>query len=320
MMRCLSVASAFVRAGHEVKFITADHCGESLIRSRGFETICLDSDWKKMRGDGTDRIVRNYSPDILLVDSYYITENYFSSLRDYVGLAYLDDLNAGTWDIDYLINYNIFGPVMDYSGYDDCRTKRILGPSFAPLRDEFRDMPRHKMEDVERIVVSAGGSDPEGITEKLIQKVCNDLKGIVFHFVVGALNPRLGKIISLANEHKNVVLHINEKNMAGLMRGCDLAISAAGSTLYELCACGTPTITYTLADNQLAAAEEFEKQSIMISAGDCRENRGFIDSLADKINRMISDKGKREQFSTRMQSLVDGYGADRLAGEIVKQV
>lgn len=40
------------------------------------------------------------------------------------------------------------------------------------------------------------------------------------------------------------------KKMSELMQQCDMAVSAAGSTLYELCACGMPTITYVLADNQ----------------------------------------------------------------------
>ena len=98
------------------------------------------------------------------------------------------------------------------------------------------------------------------------------------------MNPRIdiirGKILG------NAVLHINEHNMSALMQKCDIAISAAGSTLYELCATGIPAITYTLADNQLIAAEQFDKQGIMLSAGDCRDDEGFIvrlEKLLDKL-------------------------------------
>ncbi|MCR5796546.1 MAG: hypothetical protein K6G63_01315 [Eubacterium sp.] len=44
------------------------------------------------------------------------------------------------------------------------------------------------------------------------------------------------------------------------MQKCDIAISAAGSTLYELCACGVPTITYTTADNQIKAEKFLAKK------------------------------------------------------------
>ena len=320
VMRCLSIANAFVRAGHEVQFVTADHRGDGLIQSRGFESICLDSEWTQMEREGMDKVVRNYRPDLLLVDSYYVTEPYLSSLSNCVNLAYIDDLNASVWDLDFLINYNIFGPVMDYSGYKKTRTRLILGPIYAPLRDEFKKIAKHEIDDVKDVMISAGGADPEGITEKLIESVCDELPEVSFHFIVGALNPRLEKIRTLANELRNVILHINEKNMSSLMKSSDVAISAAGSTLYELCACGTPTITYILADNQIVAAEEFERQGIMISAGDCRENIGFVHSLTDQLYNLITDKHKRKQLSDRMQSLVDGCGADRIIDIIWGQI
>ena len=316
VMRCLSIASAFAQAGHEVKFVTADHRADDLIQSRGFERICLDSEWTHMEGEEIDRVVRLYRPDLLLVDSYSVTELYLSSLSESVTLAYMDDMNDSVWNLDYLINYNIFGPLMDYSRYKETRTKLILGPTYAPLRDEFKNIPRHEIKDVKNVIVSAGGADPEGITEKLIENVCDNLKDITFHFIVGALNPRLKKIIALADEHKNVILHINEKNMSDLMEFCDIAISSAGSTPYELCACGVPTIAYTLADNQLVAAEEFERQGVMIFAGDCRNNKNFIAIMNEHLHSLVSDKEKRSQISVRMRSLVDGFGSERLIGII----
>lgn len=312
IMRCLSIANAFVRAGHEVKFVTANHRGDGLIQGRGFESICLDSEWTQMEREGIDKVVRNYRPDLLLVDSYYVTEPYLSSLSNLVNLAYIDDLNASVWDLDFLINYNIFGPLMDYSGYKKTRTRLILGPTYAPLRDEFKNISKHEIDDVKDVMISAGGADPEEVTEKLIENECDKLQEISFHFIVGALNPRIEKIRILANEHRNVTLHINEKNMSVLMKSCDVAISAAGSTLYELCACGTPTITYTLADNQIVAAEQFDRQGIMLSAGDCRGDDGFVDRVKTNIERLIRDTELRKNLSDKMQQLVDGNGAERI--------
>lgn len=63
--------------------------------------------------------------------------------------------------------------------------------------------------------------------------------------------------------------------MKKLMMLCDVAVSVAGSTLYELCACGIPTITYVLADNQIPAEEMFEQEGIMLNARDYRVNMNF---------------------------------------------
>lgn len=315
VMRCLSIAHAFANAGHEVRFVTADHIGDKLISSAGFSSVCLDSEWTEMDGEQINCLLSTYHPVLFLVDSYFVTEKYFKSLSAVCRVAYIDDLNVITWDVDYLIDYNIFGTVLDYSNYRHSHTKLLLGPTYAPLRPEFQSIPPHPIKSVTDIMVSAGGADPEGVTEIMMNELCSRWASIRFHFIVGALNPRLDNIKALAPN--NAILHINKKNMSGLMQICDLAISAAGSTLYELCACGTPTVTYTLADNQLLAAEEFQKQGIMIFAGDFRRNDRFLDDVKDIVKDLIENKEKRWELSIRMQSLVDGRGAERIVGSLL---
>lgn len=315
IMRCLSIARAFIDKGEEVRFVTADHKGDSLLHSRGFETICLNSQYNAMDEEEINIVMKKYRPDIVLVDSYFITESYMYALSKNCLVAYIDDLNTSKWEANFLINYNIFGTVIDYSKYKNSHTKLFLGPQYAPLRDEFKCLVNHRTRTVRDILISAGGSDPECITEKMMLGICPIMKDICFHFIVGALNPRLENIKSLVMP--NIVLHINEQNMSGLMQKCDVAISAAGSTLYELCACGTPTITYTLADNQLIAAEEFQNRGLMVNAGDCRNNDIFIDKIVEILRDLIDDKYKRQQMSFCMQLLIDGRGAQRLVDEIL---
>ena len=314
VMRCISIARAFVEYGIDVRFVTADHRGDGLISSFGFQSICMDSEWTDMEHEPIKTLIIGYHPDLILVDSYYVTENYFHFLSDMIKVAYIDDFNASTWKIDYLINYNIYGNLLDYSSYKDSDTKLLLGPQFAPLRKEFKNVSLHKIKNVTDIMVSAGGADPEGITEKLIEEVCPQWPNVKFHFVVGLLNPRLEIIQSLAKD--NTILHINEKNMSGLMQACDVAVAAAGTTLYEICAMGIPTITYTLADNQLTASEQFAKQEIMLSVGDCRGDREFIERLKYTLNSLVNNISLRFEMSQRMQKLVDGYGAERIVEEL----
>lgn len=310
VMRCLSIAHAFADRGEEIKFVTADHKGDSLIHSRGFDTLCLESDYNNMDSEDIVSVVGEYKPELLIIDSYYVSKGYFDRVQRLCRIAYIDDINEAVWDADFLIDYNIFGNVIDYSGYVNTRTSLMLGPKFAPLRSEFKNVPKHIIKPVTDVMISAGGSDPEKITERIMERICPLWKDICFHFVVGALNPRLDNIKSLLES--NMVLHINEQKMSELMQNCDMAISAAGSTLYELCACGTPTITYTLADNQLLAAEEFERQELMINAGDCRNNAAFIENLNKKLDYYAGNIEKRKIVSEKMQLLVDGYGAERI--------
>lgn len=150
-----------------------------------------------------------------------------------------------------------------------------------------------------------------------MERVCSEMPHINFHFVVGALNPRIDSIKQLETE--NIILHINETNISKLMTKCDLAVSAAGTTLYELCACGIPTITFTLADNQLIAASEFEKQEVMINSGDSRDNPIFPERVTACLKELAEDMHKRREYSEKMQNLVDGHGAETIARRLLKK-
>ena len=81
--------------------------------------------------------------------------------------------------------------------------------------------------------------------------------------------------------------------MRALILSMDICVSAAGSTLYEICACGVPLITYILADNQIPGAGTFEKSGLAVNCGD------------------------RVEVGKRMQEMIDGYGAERLVRQLM---
>lgn len=319
VMRCLSLAKALADENEKTMFITADHKADGLLK--GFRSICLNSDWNDMDSEIANllRVIKEMKPLLLLVDSYYVTKKYFDILSKEVRIAYMDDMNKGCWKVHFLINYNIYADEFDYSVYDKMGCKRLLMPKYAPLRREFINMPRHDIKrNVTDILISAGGTDPENITEKIIEEVCPHWMNIKFHFVIGNLNPRVAELKRRIKE--NIVFHVNETNMSALMIKCDIALSAAGSTLYELCACGTPTITFTLADNQKIAAEKFAREGLMLYAGDCRNNERFIPSLMECMKKLILNQKNRETASGTMQRLLDGNGAARIVRELLCEV
>lgn len=316
VMRCLSIAKAFVDEGEEVVFVTANDKASEWIRD--FQTICLNSNWSEMDSemDNLLCIIEERKPSLLLVDSYCVTKKYFDVLSKEIPIAYMDDMNKECWNIRFLINYNIFADDLDYSAYESMGCKCLLMPKYTPLRKEFINMPKHEIKkEVTDILVSAGGADPENVTEQIMEEVCVHWEKIKFHFVIGAFNPRMDELKKRIK--KNIIFHVNETHMSGLMRKCDMAVSAAGSTLYELCACGTPTVAYTLADNQQMAAEKFAREGVMLYAGDCRNNEKFVTSLMEGMERLIRSQEIREKASDMMQSLLDGNGAKRIARELL---
>ncbi len=99
------------------------------------------------------------------------------------------------------------------------------------------------------------------------------------------------------------------------MREADLAISAGGTTLYELCACGTPSISYSVADNQFGNVRAFDREGLISCAGDIRS--GTVPEMLGKLIAAF-DRNERSARSERMRHVVDGRGADRIAEALIR--
>ena len=105
--------------------------------------------------------------------------------------------------------------------------------------------------------------------------------------------------------------------MANLFANARLAISAAGSTAFELACCGVPAVFAVVADNQLLSIME-QKQYGWCEVVDCREKNQPEELLllAEKMLKTMP----LETMSQKARSLIDGKGAERVALYIKKSL
>lgn len=326
VMRCRSIADAFVEIGEDCAFILADDSVEAIVKSRGFRSFVMNTRFNCMEVELTEVqwLIGRLRPRYIVVDSYFVTGKYLRFLGALGKVAYLDDLAAFAYPVDVLINYNVYAMDVDYAKiYREGGVKLprcILGTEYVPLRKEFRDIlvpaPRKNVRD---ILVSTGGADTVHLAVRLVRFLARRpeyVKRLKFHIVLGAMNGDKNEIVTLASGMENIVPHLMVQDMKSLMRLCGLAVSAAGSTLYELCACGVPTVTYVMADNQMLGAKAFEKRGAMVSFGDIRGRANVECEIIQTVLKVAKDLEKRQCISKMMQDMVDGYGAKCLAGEL----
>lgn len=326
VMRCLSIADAAMDKVIESIFVTAGDEFANTIKNRGVRHIVLGSDYRNMDDElpYLIQIIDDERPVALIVDSYFVTDSYLGKLRQAmhaVGgrLIYIDDVLSFPYPCDTLINYNIYADEEAYKelfkGYS--LPEMLLGTVYAPLRREFGSAVgknRVRADQGGQILVSTGGADFEHLMTEIVRETKGRDTDHVFHFVVGAANEDRDLIVSEVAGVSNLILHENVTNMSKLMLSCDAAISAAGSTLYELCACRVPTVTYILADNQIPGARGFEQRGIMKCAGDIRET-GAVELSARLIDMALElcDNGSEcALIAERQGSVVDGKGAERV--------
>lgn len=325
VMRCLSIADAARRLGEDCLFVTASGDFEGVIAARGHKNYILHTDYRNMGSEDFLPFLRPYPLTALFVDSYFVSEPYLSHLAGHcrnVGakLIYVDDLAAFPYPCDLLLNYNIYARAADYGRLYAGRQMPglLLGTAYAPLREEFANLAaRAVREEASDIFISTGGADSEHMAVELLQAAGQ--WPYTFHVVIGSLNRDRELLHKLSEGCGNIVLHENVTSMSSLMRSCDVAISAAGSTLYELCAAQTPTVTYVLADNQKPGAAGFSAHGIMENAGDVRElgNRKLAEKLVCSAASLAKDANARRRIIRAMQDVTDGCGAERLLQDLL---
>lgn len=322
VMRTLSIAQAAVRCGISCTFITADRKMESMISENGFPLICLNTEWNNLDCETAlmEELILRRDIKTLIIDSYFVTADYLLRLNKLTHTAYLDDLNAFHYPCDTLINYNLYASHIDYTSRY-AATDLLLGPSYAPLRMEFQKLPGRKVNRMmQSVLVTTGGADPSNLAGQLVSMAKQDpsLSDLTYHIVAGKFNQHRSELESLSNREPGVVLHKNASDMARLMLDCDAAISAGGSTVYELLATGTPSIILCYADNQerlLASLDD----SIMYNAGDARTS--FDRCAATVLQHLRSFRSSfklRHALSLECQKLVDGLGADRIVKSLLR--
>lgn len=335
IVRCLSIADACFSLSMKVCFLVSDKKSESLLQS--FDTAhkfpihilktAVYDDMEKELPElihllSNHDISVTYKDAIFFLDSYYVTEKYLHTISPYIKTAYLDDLQLFDYPVDLVINYDVISKASfdHYKSFYQSAEKTLLGASYTPLRNQFANRHYCLNRQVSNLFIATGGSDPYHFCLKLTEAIYErSALPLHLHIVVGRMNEDKNALQKLSEQLPFIILHENVSDMVSLMESCDLAVSAAGTTLYELCSLGIPTVSFTMADNQLTAAKAFAEAQAIPYAGDIRRSyEAVLDSIIKFTTHMSQNYEKRKSAHENMRRLVDGQGSLRIAKALRK--
>jgi UDP-2,4-diacetamido-2,4,6-trideoxy-beta-L-altropyranose hydrolase len=299
-MRCLALAQAWKDTGGQVVFITACQ-SESLLqrlKEEGFDIHLLarsypdDDDWEH-----TKNILAAYPSAWVVLDGYHFDEVYQQQVKEFgQWLLVIDDMaHLKHYYADIVLNQNLHADQLRYT----CEpyTRLLLGTKYVLLRKEFlawRDWKREVPEVARQVLVTLGGADPENHTLKVIQGLDKvEVTGLEVTIVIGASNPHRD-VLEAATKQSRIPIRLiwDVTNMPELMTWADVAVSSAGSTVWELLFLGTPTLALILADNQCYIAEQVVESGVGQSLGWARNISAK--SLAKAITLLLKDFNLRE--------------------------
>lgn len=313
MMRCLSIADALRDLGEQVTFILADEQAINLLKQRGYDAIVLHTQWNDMDGElqGLSQMIQNEQIEKLLIDSYLVTPQYLAKLSESVKTVYIDDMNLFDYPVDAIICYANYWKKFNYP-IEQAEKHYYVGTKYVPLKSVFWNCGKKVIaEQPEKLLVLTGGSDPYHVSELILN--CIDLyKFRNIDVICGMYNTDYRRLVKHYKKYVNIRFHQAVNNIEAYMQNADIAISAGGTTLYELCACGTPTISYSFADNQWYNVRQFEEDGVIDYAGDARVD-DIVGNIMFYLEKYRADFQLRKSRSERMQKMVDGKGATRIA-------
>ena len=329
LMRCLSLAEACRAKGGEPVFFTAT-AAEGLVErvhAAGFGIVQIEP-------DAPDRGVRAVcvwasanKRSWVVLDGYQFNGAYQLAVAQAgARLLVIDDhVRLPRYHSDLVLDQNLGSEERRYPVSPGCRV--LLGPRYALLAPGFSDAAvnaRTPPERALRVLVTLGGADPDDAKSLIISglnpavsPVSSGPGGSTDEFphdlevtvVIGAVNRRRDEVREHAERSGFRVVE-NTTNMPGLMAEADMAVIAAGSTSWEVCRMGLPTITITLADNQREIAAALADAGVAISLGWHEQVTG--DAVRREVLRLLDDSATRERMCETGRELVDGRGAARV--------
>ena len=324
VMRCLSIAEALCQMGEQVCFLVADDSAVPLLEAQGHEYRVLGSSYWELEEELPILLpmLGEAEKSLILADSYFVTAEYLRQVRELMPVCYMDDRGISSLPVDLLINYNIFAERSLY-GEGSGGTEYLLGTQFAPLRPEFQKASVPVRNRVKRVLITTGGSDRYGLAGKILREaLCgSQTEDLEYCVVSGIYNQHLPQLLELERHNENVHIFSNVSDMAELMRSCDIAVSAGGSTMYELCAVGVPILCFSFVDNQEKIVEGFRQKEVVCFGGNyLSQGERMIRLMIEHIALLRNSVELRRSCSVKERELVDGQGAMRIASHLCKLI
>lgn len=319
VMRCLALAQAWQAAGGKSVFVASSPSPSLMkrIASESCEFIsCSVAPGSGFDAENVTRVARDRNCEWLAFDGYGFQSEFQSVVRQSGRKVLLID-DYGRLDshcADLVLDQN-FGARESLYGKRLGMTRLLLGCAYILLRNEFTysGFRREARVSAKRILITMGGSDPDHLTEFAIRALAdvNRSNKLDVAVILGSHNEHQTSVERALHECLPSADLINARDrMSDLIANCDLAIVAAGGTLWEMMRMGCPVVSFARNEIQDHILRSLHGQGIVHYLS--KEIMKEMQSVTGEIAMIIGSRSKRERMSVGGKDLVDGKGAQRV--------
>ncbi|MGO4510820.1 UDP-2,4-diacetamido-2,4,6-trideoxy-beta-L-altropyranose hydrolase [Bradyrhizobium sp. 2TAF36] len=320
VMRCLTLAAEMQRRGADVLFVCSAETVNTVPALTRSGILWLEADqhdWNPALADGKFAGMRI---DLVVVDSYRLGETFECSLR-LLGcpILVIDDAPGRPHNCDILVDMTLGRSADEYAGLVPQHCRVLAGASYTLLRDEFGELRTASLyrrcgsHKPKSIYVSLGLTDVGGQTAKIARSLVTTGSFSRIIIVTGPTARSLDEIAEIGNWDARIEVFVDPPEIADLMACSDIAIGTPGTSSWERCCLGLPSIQLVVADNQRENARALEQAgAALIVPPGC--------DVPETITRMLAELARQPDELARMSrqaaKVCDGDGAQRV-GEAI---
>lgn len=316
VMRCLTLARALIERGALCVFL-----GTPEVRAL-LEVFGPDMPWEEATAIDAGHIADATTAvefDAVVFDHYGLSRADHEQVAHGRPTLVIDDLANRPLAADIVLDSVPTRTELDYAMFAE-GARLLLGPAYAPVRPEFaalrEDALARRGGEVRRVLVSLGLTDLGGITGKIVERLRQRNGQIALDIVLGASAPSLPGLRKIAARDPRLTLHVDTQDMARLTAEADIAVGAAGSTAWERCVLGLPSLVLILAENQRPAALDLAARHAALVVDAYADD--FAAAFDRAAVRLLTDAACRARLTAVSAEVCDGQGAGRVADAVLQ--
>ena len=316
MTRCRALAQGFLDRGWRILFATTETSHDILdhIRKDGCETRVMLSN-RNLQEEITWLVplLKEMHPTVLVLDGYDFDDTYQQLVKPWTRcLLCLDDVPKRRFACDVLLNQNIGVSKRDYEGLVCPETRVVFGSRYALLRKEYQAYAGYYQVRArpKRVLVTLGGADKQNHTPDIVRE-CARLPEIEIDVVFGPMYQFEHK---LGGTSTRIHLHEGLDSLLELACQADLAVTAGGSTVWELACLGIPMVVVGTAENQGAVLKGLIEHRAAVVLGPIEKVSSH--DIAREVGLTLSNPSRLQEISRAATGLVDGKGVARMVAMV----
>ena len=322
LIRCLNLAIELKKKGAKIIFIVDENniSNFPIKLKTHFKLVTYKSLSDSKNKNNLEKIskkikkIKSSLNAILIIDNYKINLNWEQKIKKYVKKIFVIDDFLKPHYCDFYLNQ---GNILKKNNLSKNLNNnyKLLGPKFSLLNKKNQIRKINFDKDFNKnILVSFGGSDRENLTFNIIKILKNNFfNNYKINVFLGPYNEQKKSISEILKYNKNFNIYNFSSNYVDFIKKSSLAIINGGVSVWENICHGVPSLVFQISKNQKIQTD-YLKRIKVIAMIDLNKKKLFPKhEILKKIIKLTKNNSIQKKNILKGQSLVDGYGALRVA-------